>query len=107
MHTLALILSLFVQEPKSETITIPGTDLKFEMVYVPGGRAKIGSPENEPGRKPDEAPVHEVELRPFWISKNEVTWEAFVKYLDRKSTRLNSSHRCISYAVFCLKKKIK
>src|SRR5208337_3624419 len=25
---------------------------------------------------------------------------------DRKSTRLNSSHRCISYAVFCLKKKI-
>src|SRR5437762_11371216 len=26
--------------------------------------------------------------------------------VDRKSTRLNSSHRCISYAVFCLKKKI-
>src|SRR5437762_4018390 len=25
-----------------------------------------------------------------------------VSYLDRKSTRLNSSHRCISYAVFCL-----
>src|ERR1017187_1262826 len=24
--------------------------------------------------------------------------------IDRKSTRLNSSHRCISYAVFCLKK---
>src|SRR5437762_7163782 len=24
---------------------------------------------------------------------------------DRKSTRLNSSHRCISYAVFCSKKK--
>src|SRR5437762_8997113 len=24
-------------------------------------------------------------------------------HLDRKSTRLNSSHRCISYAVFCLK----
>ena len=25
---------------------------------------------------------------------------------DRKSTRLNSSHRCIPYAVFCLKKNI-
>src|SRR5437762_5102387 len=25
--------------------------------------------------------------------------------VDRKGTRLNSSHRCISYAVFCLKKK--
>src|SRR5437762_9421548 len=31
----------------------------------------------------------------------------FEKSLDRKSTRLNSSHRCISYAVFCLKKKKK
>src|SRR5437763_4744702 len=31
----------------------------------------------------------------------------FVKSGDRKSTRLNSSHRCISYAVFCLKKKKK
>src|SRR5437762_11194002 len=26
--------------------------------------------------------------------------------VDRKSTRLNSSHRCTSYAVFCLKKKM-
>src|SRR5260221_10928107 len=29
-----------------------------------------------------------------------------IKRLDRKSTRLNSSHTVISYAVFCLKKKI-
>src|SRR5258708_11999447 len=28
-----------------------------------------------------------------------------VRLLDRKSTRLNSSHQIISYAVFCLKKK--
>src|SRR3712207_7779371 len=28
-----------------------------------------------------------------------------IKALDRKSTRLNSSHANISYAVFCLKKK--
>src|SRR5438477_11431740 len=37
--------------------------------------------------------------------------EAFVVHrldeLDRKSTRLNSSHMSISYAVFCLKKKKK
>src|SRR3712207_7230383 len=31
--------------------------------------------------------------------------EAFGALLDRKSTRLNSSHANISYAVFCLKKK--
>src|SRR5437867_7584918 len=30
-----------------------------------------------------------------------------VRRSDRKSTRLNSSHRTISYAVFCLKKKKK
>src|SRR5690606_39390951 len=30
--------------------------------------------------------------------------ERFVQMLDRKSTRLNSSHVKISYAVFCLKK---
>src|SRR5690625_6462362 len=29
----------------------------------------------------------------------------FLDLLDRKSTRLNSSHVAISYAVFCLKKK--
>src|SRR5258708_24369904 len=29
------------------------------------------------------------------------------RLLDRKSTRLNSSHQIISYAVFCLKKKKK
>src|SRR5438034_8120116 len=46
---------------------------------------------------------------------NRVTPALFAKYrtardwaqadLDRKSTRLNSSHTVISYAVFCLKKK--
>src|SRR5437762_5554063 len=34
--------------------------------------------------------------------KNERAWSS--PLTDRKSTRLNSSHRCISYAVFCLKK---
>src|SRR5260221_10603930 len=33
--------------------------------------------------------------------------DLFQPHLDRKSTRLNSSHTVISYAVFCLKKKKK
>src|SRR3712207_7253252 len=33
--------------------------------------------------------------------------EKLIKATDRKSTRLNSSHANISYAVFCLKKKKK
>src|SRR2546430_2374817 len=32
-------------------------------------------------------------------------WGFSLKFTDRKSTRLNSSHSQISYAVFCLKKK--
>src|SRR3712207_7658189 len=32
---------------------------------------------------------------------------AYARFRDRKSTRLNSSHANISYAVFCLKKKKK
>src|SRR5437879_10544746 len=39
------------------------------------------------------------------IVKNEVQRAIAADEEDRKSTRLNSSHRCISYAVFCLKKK--
>src|SRR3989442_10048505 len=34
-----------------------------------------------------------------------ISSKLFGLYLDRKSTRLNSSHVRISYAVFCLKKK--
>src|SRR5258707_2919532 len=34
-----------------------------------------------------------------------LTSPGIVKKIDRKSTRLNSSHANISYAVFCLKKK--
>src|SRR5688572_33331634 len=40
-------------------------------------------------------------------SLGEITREDLVKFQDRKSTRLNSSHSQISYAVFCLKKKKK
>ena len=40
--------------------------------------------------------------------ESQATWTTVTgKVLDRKSTRLNSSHANISYAVFCLKKKKK
>src|SRR5256885_5073837 len=41
---------------------------------------------------------------PF-LGKEAVLYTAHYDHLDRKSTRLNSSHLVISYAVFCLKKK--
>src|SRR5690348_7186495 len=46
----------------------------------------------------------------FWHPKGWALWqqvEQYMRAVDRKSTRLNSSHPSISYAVFCLKKKKK
>src|SRR5205814_7680486 len=54
----------------------------------------------------------------LFVSEQEMMWRnftghlqsllsSFANLLDRKSTRLNSSHLGISYAVFCLKKKKK
>src|SRR5690554_7473730 len=39
--------------------------------------------------------------------KGQILNQIATKFIDRKSTRLNSSHVRISYAVFCLKKKKK
>src|SRR2546426_8863284 len=46
--------------------------------------------------------------RLFWVAvapRTLTPWLGFAARRDRKSTRLNSSHLVISYAVFCLKKK--
>src|SRR5687768_17934661 len=49
-----------------------------------------------------------LEVESFWSDDGRVILtEAKVLVEDRKSTRLNSSHGYISYAVFCLKKKKK
>src|SRR2546422_11341776 len=45
------------------------------------------------------------EKRPFFIENAGFFQTPVTLFLDRKSTRLNSSHGYISYAVFCLKKK--
>src|SRR2546430_12468903 len=58
--------------------------------------------------KPPKAPSVVLEVV---VNQRRVTTEQRVEqsqqavFIDRKSTRLNSSHSQISYAVFCLKKK--
>ncbi len=69
---LALSATALAQAKPNETVAIPGTDLKIEMVYVPGGKTKSGDPEVD------------VDLRPYWMSRTEVTWEAFVKYFENR-----------------------
>src|SRR5258708_10878014 len=44
----------------------------------------------------------------YWSPQNGMSWVEATRSVNvgnRKSTRLNSSHQIISYAVFCLKKK--
>src|SRR2546422_5473010 len=52
-----------------------------------------------------EAAEHVVHLRGVEVGELVEVHEALLEFGDRKSTRLNSSHGYISYAVFCLKKK--
>src|SRR5690606_39969580 len=53
------------------------------------------------------APMFGIQLgkKPKWFVKWVIHVGALFNRVDRKSTRLNSSHVKISYAVFCLKKK--
>ncbi|RMG02459.1 MAG: formylglycine-generating enzyme family protein [Planctomycetota bacterium] len=64
-------------EMKPYAEVIVGTDLKIEMVPIPGGKFLMGSPEDEEGRKEDEGPQHEVIIEPFWMAKYETTWELY------------------------------
>jgi formylglycine-generating enzyme required for sulfatase activity len=60
--------------------TIPGTDVKFEMIPIPGGAFEMGSPSGEAKRSEDEGPVHPVQIAPFWMGKHEVTWDEFDQF---------------------------
>jgi formylglycine-generating enzyme required for sulfatase activity len=62
--------------------TIPGTDVKFEMQPIPGGKFQMGSPADEAGHKKDEGPQFEVEVEPFWMGTYEITWDQYKSYME-------------------------
>lgn len=75
---------------KSYVETIPGTELKFELVPIPGGEFMMGSPDSEPKRGEDEGPQHSVKIAPFWMGKHEVTWDEYDQFafsLDLKKKK--------------------
>ncbi len=65
---------------KGYTEEIPKTEVKFDMVPVPGGTFLMGSPPSEKGRNEDEGPQHPVTIRPLWMGKCEVTWDEWDIY---------------------------
>ena len=78
------------KEMQAYSNTIPGSEISYDMVPIPGSKFKMGSPEDEPGRKPDESPQHEVEVGAFWMGKTTVTWNEFELFMypnEEKKTR--------------------
>lgn len=71
--------------PKNFVQSIPGIDVKFEMVYIPGGEFTMGSPETEAGRDAHEGPPVKVRVRPYWIAKCECTWDEFDQWWKNES----------------------
>ncbi len=63
------------------TETIPGTEVTFEMVPIPGGEFLLGSPESEDDRADDEGPQVRVKVEPFWIGKCEVKWDEYQSFM--------------------------
>jgi formylglycine-generating enzyme required for sulfatase activity len=57
--------------------TIPGTKVSFEMVPIPAGSVRLGSPKDEAGRGADEGPQLEAAVGAFWMGKHEVTWDEY------------------------------
>jgi formylglycine-generating enzyme required for sulfatase activity len=66
--------------PTNFTQPVAGGEVKFEMVYVPGGEFLMGSPESEPGREANEGPQRRVRVRPFWLAKCEVSWDEYYQF---------------------------
>jgi formylglycine-generating enzyme len=60
---------------------IPGTEVTFRMVPVPGGTFRMGSAESEADRSSDEGPQVDVAIEPFWMGRCEVTWSEYKAYM--------------------------
>jgi formylglycine-generating enzyme required for sulfatase activity len=64
-------------EMKAYAEEVPGTDVVFDMVPIPGGKFVMGSSEREAGRRDDEGPQRDVLVAPFWLGKCEVRWDEY------------------------------
>lgn len=62
-----------------ETITIPGTNVSFKMVFVEGGTFMMGAKNANDEAESDEKPTHQVSLSDYYIGETQVTqalWKA-------------------------------
>jgi formylglycine-generating enzyme required for sulfatase activity len=69
------------------TEKVPGTNISFDMVAVPGGTFQLGSPKDEPLRDEDEGPVANVKVSNFWMGKVEVSWDEYLAFFKATSSQ--------------------
>ena len=60
---------------------IPGSSVSFDMVAIPGGEISIGSSESEAGRDKNDLAPKKVTVKPFYMGKNEVSWQEYILYV--------------------------
>src|SRR5256885_1415924 len=85
-----------------------GRDIAAATVQFPGARINLNLGNEPPGKGGTiGSAVNHVGFIVNNVQARVAEWKAAGVPVDRKSTRLNSSHLVISYAVFCLKKKKK
>ena len=59
----------------------------IELVPIPAGKFKIGSPDGEAKRGADESPQQEIAIEPFWMAKMETTWDLYRPYMENGKSR--------------------
>ncbi|MDB4419280.1 formylglycine-generating enzyme family protein [bacterium] len=70
------------------TETVPLSDnTKFDLIPIPGGEFKIGSPDSEASRNADEGPQKTVKIAPFWMAKTETTWAMYRAFMENGQSR--------------------
>lgn len=70
--------------------SVPGSEVKIDMVAIAGGKFMMGSAAGEAGRAEDEGPQHEVAVGAFWMSATEITWDMYDQFafsLDLKKEK--------------------
>jgi len=72
---------------KSFNEKLPGTAVSFNMLAIPGGQFKMGSPEDETFRRKDEGPVREVQVDSFWMAEIEVSWDEYLAFFTATSSQ--------------------
>jgi formylglycine-generating enzyme required for sulfatase activity len=71
----------------TETITAKsGKKISFDMVLVPGGTFRMGSPDTETDRQDHEGPQFQVKLDPYYLCTTETTIALFKAYYEETVT---------------------